>query len=204
MDKLEKIKKGLFVWSSSLILIFAVYKFVELIIYFNFKYFLDYLPSLLYYGSMIALGICLAARKNSLPVSISLSIIAIIEGYWMVMSIISLVKSDQLFSLYGFIWVILYLLRLVIPVVLALVSFAEWKKIWNKFKVMWIVPAIGTLIYFIIYLAYYVIGYIGYDLSSLFLSLGIELLYYIGIILLALTFANLDNLQKLLNKTKGL
>lgn len=204
MDNLEKIKKGLFVWSSSLILIFAVYKFVELIIYFNFKYFFDYLPSLLYYGSMIALGICLAARKNSLPVSISLSIIAIIEGYWMVMSIISLVKSDQLFSFYGFIWVILYLLRLVIPVVLALVSFAEWKKIWNKFKVMWIVPAIGTLIYFIIYLAYYVIGYIGYDLSSLFLSLGIELLYYIGIILLALTFANLDSLQKLLNKTKGL
>lgn len=204
MDNLEKIKKGLFVWSSSLILIFAVYKFVELIIYFNFKYFLDYLPSLLYYGSMIALGICLAARKNSLPVSISLSIIAILEGYWMVMSIISLVKSDQLFSFYGFIWVILYLLRLVIPVVLALVSFAEWKKIWNKFKVMWIVPAIGTSIYFIIYLAYYVIGYIGYDLSSLFLSLGIELLYYIGIILLALTFANLDSLQKLLNKTKGL
>ena len=69
---------------------------------------------------------------------------------------------------------------------------------------MWVIPATGTIIYFIIYLAYYVIGYIGYDLSSLFLSLGIELLYYIGIILLSLTFANLEKIQKLLEKTKGL
>ena len=43
MEKLDKLKKGLFVWSSSLILIFAVYKFVELIIYFDFEYFLSYL-----------------------------------------------------------------------------------------------------------------------------------------------------------------
>ena len=45
MEKFDKLKKGLFVWSSSLILIFAVYKFVELIIYFDFEYFLNYLPS---------------------------------------------------------------------------------------------------------------------------------------------------------------
>lgn len=204
MEKLENLKKGLFVWSSSLILIFAVYKFVELIIYFDFEYFLNYLPSLVYYGAMIFLGIFLAARKNSLPISISLLIIALIEGYWMIMSIISLVKSDQLFSFYGFIWVILYVLRLISPTFLAIISFADWKKIWSKFKKLWVVPAIGTFIYFIIYLAYYVIGYIGYDLSNLFLSLGIELLYYIGFVMFALTFANLENLQKLLNKTKGL
>lgn len=204
MEKLDKLKKGLFVWASSLILIFAVYKFVELIIYFDFEYFLNYLPSLVYYGAMIALGIFLAARKNSLPISISLLIIALIEGYWMVMSVISLVKSDQLFSFYGFIWVILYVLRLISPTMLAVISFADWKKIWDKIKKLWIIPAVGTFVYFIIYLAYYVVGYIGYDLSNLFLSLGIELLYYIGFVMFTLTFANLDNLQKLLNKTKGL
>lgn len=204
MEKLDKLKKGLFVWSSSLILIFAVYKFVELIIYFDFEYFLNYLPSLVYYGAMIALGIFLAARKNSLPISISLLIIALVEGYWMVMSVISLVKSDQLFSFYGFIWVILYVLRLISPTMLAVISFADWKKIWDKIKKLWVIPAVGTLVYFIIYLAYYVVGYIGYDLSNLFLSLGIELLYYIGFVMFTLTFANLDNLQKLLNKTKGL
>lgn len=204
MEKLDKLKKGLFVWSSSLILIFAVYKFVELIIYFDFEYFLNYLPSLVYYGAMIALGIFLAARKNSLPISISLLIIALVEGYWMVMSVISLVKSDQLFSFYGFIWVILYVLRLISPTMLAVISFADWKKIWDKIKKLWVIPAVGTLVYFIIYLAYYVVGYIGYDLSNLFLSLGIELLYYIGFVMFTLTFANLDNLQNLLNKTKGL
>ena len=204
MEKLDKLKKGLFVWSSSLILIFAVYKFVELIIYFDFEYFLNYLPSLVYYGAMIALGIFLAARKNSLPISISLLIIALVEGYWMVMSVISLVKSDQLFSFYGFIWVILYVLRLISPTTLAIISFADWKKIWDKIKKLWVIPAVGTFVYFIIYLAYYVVGYIGYDLSNLFLSLGIELLYYIGFVMFTLTFANLDNLQKLLNKTKGL
>lgn len=204
MEKLDKLKKGLFVWSSSLILIFAVYKFVELIIYFDFEYFLNYLPSLVYYGAMIALGIFLAARKNSLPISISLLIIALVEGYWMVMSVISLVKSDQLFSFYGFIWVILYVLRLISPTMLAVISFADWKKIWDKIKKLWVIPAVGTFVYFIIYLAYYVVGYIGYDLSNLFLSLGIELLYYIGFVMFTLTFANLDNLQKLLNKTKGL
>ena len=204
MEKLDKLKKGLFVWSSSLILIFAVYKFVELIIYFDFEYFLNYLPSLVYYGAMIALGIFLAARKNSLPISISLLIIALVEGYWMVMSVISLVKSDQLFSFYGFIWVILYVLRLISPTMLAVISFADWKKIWDKIKKLWVIPAVGTLVYFIIYLAYYVVGYIGYDLSNLFLSLGIELLYYIGFVMFTLTFANLDNLQILLNKTKGL
>ena len=118
MENLEKLKKGLFFWSSSLILVFAVYKFVELIIYFDFEYFLNYLPSLIYYGAMIFLGIFLAGRKNSLPVSIFLFIIAIIEGYWMIMSIISLVKSDQLFSFYGFIWTILYVLWLVSPTLL--------------------------------------------------------------------------------------
>ena len=204
MEKLDKLKKGLFVWSSSLILIFAVYKFVELIIYFDFEYFLNYLPSLVYYGAMIALGIFLAARKNSLPISISLLIIALVEGYWMVMSVISLVKSDQLFSFYGFIWVILYVLRLISPTTLAIISFADWKKIWDKIKKLWVIPAVGTLVYFIIYLAYYVVGYIGYDLSNLFLSLGIELLYYFGFVMFTLTFANLDNLQNLLNKTKGL
>ncbi|MBO5121488.1 MAG: hypothetical protein J6C28_07390 [Bacilli bacterium] len=204
MEKLDKLKKGLFVWSSSLILIFAVYKFVELIIYFDFEYFLNYLPSLVYYGAMIALGIFLAARKNSLPISISLLIIALVEGYWMVMSVISLVKSDQLFSFYGFIWVILYVLRLISPTMLAVISFADWKKIWDKIKKLWVIPAVGTFVYFIIYLAYYVVGYIGYDLSNLFLSLGIELLYYIGFVMFTLTFANLDNLKKLLNKTKGL
>lgn len=204
MENLENLKKGLFVWSSSLVLIFAVYKFVELIIYFNFEYFLDYLPSLVYYGAIIALGICLAARKNSLPVSISLLIVSIIEGYWMVMSIISLVKSEQLLSFYGFIWVILYVLRLIAPITLTIVSFADWKKIWSKFRKMWFIPAITTFVYFVIYLCYYVIGYMGYDLSSLFLSLGIELLYYIGFILFALTFANLEKVQKLLDKTKGL
>ena len=204
MEKLDKLKKGLFVWSSSLILIFAVYKFVELIIYFDFEYFLNYLPSLVYYGAMIALGIFLAARKNSLPISISLLIIALVEGYWMVMSVISLVKSDQLFSFYGFIWVILYVLRLISPTMLAVISFVDWKKIWDKIKKLWVIPAVGTFVYFIIYLAYYVVGYIGYDLSNLFLSLGIELLYYIGFVMFTLTFANLDNLQKLLNKTKGL
>lgn len=201
---MEKLKKGLFVWSSSLILIFALYKFIELIIYFDFKYFLDYLPSLVYYGAMIVLGIFLARKKNSLPVSITLLIISLIEGYWSIMSIISLIKSDQLLSLYGFVWGILYLLRLIIPVVLTFISFIDWKSIGNKLKEMWIIPAAGTFIYFIIYLAYYVIGYIGYDLSSLFLSLGIELLYYIGIILLSLTFSNLEKIQKLLEKTKGL
>lgn len=201
---MEKIKKGLFVWSSSLILVFAVYKFVELVIYFDFEYFLSYLPSLVYYGAMIGLGIFLAARKNSLPISICLLIIALIEGYWMVMSIISLVKSEQLFSFYGFIWVILYVLRLISPTLLAIISFADWKNIWNKIKKMWIIPAATTFVYFIIYLAYYVIGYIGYDLSNLFLSLGIELVYYIGFVLFALTFANPEKLNKLLNKTKGL
>lgn len=201
---MEKLKKGLFVWSSSLILIFALYKFIELIIYFDFKYFMDYLPSLVYYGSMLVLGIFLARRKNSLPVSITLLIISLIEGYWSIMSIISLIKSDRLLSLYGFVWGILYLLRLIIPVILTFISFIDWKKVWSKLNVMWVIPATGTFIYFIIYLAYYVIGYIGYDLSSLFLSLGIELLYYIGIILLSLTFANLEKIQKLLEKTKGL
>ena len=201
---MEKLKKGLFVWSSSLILIFALYKFIELIIYFDFKYFMDYLPSLVYYGSMLVLGIFLAGKKNSLPVSITLLIISLIEGYWSIMSIISLIKSDQLLSLYGFVWGILYLLRLIIPVILTFISFIDWKKVWSKLNVMWVIPATGTIIYFIIYLAYYVIGYIGYDLSSLFLSLGIELLYYIGIILLSLTFANLEKIQKLLEKTKGL
>ena len=201
---MEKLKKGLFVWSSSLILIFALYKFIELIIYFDFKYFMDYLPSLVYYGSMLVLGIFLARKKNSLPVSITLLIISLIEGYWSIMSIISLIKSDQLLSLYGFVWGILYLLRLIIPVILTFISFIDWKKVWSKLNVMRVIPATGTIIYFIIYLAYYVIGYIGYDLSSLFLSLGIELLYYIGIILLSLTFANLEKIQKLLEKTKGL
>lgn len=201
---MEKLKKGLFVWSSSLILIFALYKFIELIIYFDFKYFMDYLPSLVYYGSMLVLGIFLAGKKNSLPVSITLLIISLIEGYWSIMSIISLIKSDRLLSLYGFVWGILYLLRLIIPVILTFISFIDWKKVWSKLNVMWVIPATGTIIYFIIYLAYYVIGYIGYDLSSLFLSLGIELLYYIGIILLSLTFANLEKIQKLLEKTKGL
>ena len=87
---------------------------------------------------------------------------------------------------------------------LAVISFADWKKILDKIKKLWVIPAVGTLVYFIIYLAYYVVGYIGYDLSNLFLSLGIELLYYIGFVMFTLTFANLDNLQKLLNKTKGL
>lgn len=201
---MEKLKKGLFVWSSSLILIFALYKFIELIIYFDFKYFMDYLPSLVYYGSMLVLGIFLAGKKNSLPVSITLLIISLIEGYWSIMSIISLIKSDRLLSLYGFVWGILYLLRLIIPVILTFISFIDWKKVWSKLNVMWVIPATGTIIYFIIYLAYYVIGYIGYDLSSLFLSLGIELLYYIGIILLSLTFANLEKIQRLLEKTKGL
>jgi hypothetical protein len=204
MENLEKLKKGLFFWSSSLILVFAVYKFVELIIYFDFEYFLNYLPSLIYYGAMIFLGIFLAGRKNSLPVSIFLLIIAIIEGYWMIMSIISLVKSDQLFSFYGFIWTILYVLRLVSPTLLSIISFADWKNIWVKLKKLWIIPTVATLIYFIIYLVYYVVGYIGYDLSNLFLSLGIELLYYIGFVMFALTFANLEKIQKLLDKTKGL
>lgn len=120
------------------------------------------------------------------------------------MSIISLVKSDQLFSFYGFIWTILYVLRLVSPTLLSIISFADWKNIWVKLKKLWIIPTVATLIYFIIYLVYYVVGYIGYDLSNLFLSLGIELLYYIGFVMFALTFANLEKIQKLLDKTKGL
>lgn len=201
---MEKFKKGLFVWSSSLILIFAVYKFVELIIYSNFESFLHYLPSFIYFGAIIMLGICLAARKNSLPVSISFLIISLIEGYWMVMSIISLVKSDQLLSFYGFVWVILYVLRLISPALMTVVSFADWKNIWTKVRKLWVIPALGTALYFVIYLCYYVVGFFGYDLSNLFLSLGIELLYYVGFVLFTLTFCNEEKLKKLLEKTKGL
>ena len=204
MGKLEKFKKGLFVWSSSLLLVFAVYKFVELIIYFDFEFILDYLPSFVYYGAIIALGICLAGRKNSLPACICLLIISLIEGYWMIMSIFTLVKSERLFSLYGIVWFILYTIRLISPVMLTIVSFADWKNILVKVKKLWFIPAGLTFLYFIIYLAYYVIGYIGYDLTSLFLSLGIELLYYIGFVLFSASFADSEKLNKLLNKTKGL
>ena len=201
---MEKLKKGLFVWSSSLILIFAIYRFIELFFYFDFKYILDYLPSIVYYGAIIAFGICLAARKNSLPICISLLIISLIEGYWMITSISYLIKSEQLLSIYGIVWAILYILKFISPVFLTVISFADLKNILGKVRKLWIVPAALVFLYFVIYLAYYIIVYIGYDLSSLLLSSGIELLYYIGFVMFALSFADLEKLKNVLDTTKGL
>lgn len=196
MEMIENKKKGLYLGASIMILVYAIYKLVELLLYFDVEYLASYIPSFILYVALIVLGILLIKKKNSLVVSIVIGIIALVEGYWYVRGIIDYFKYGH-FSLFD---LIVDTLRVGGPVFLTLISFADVKNKWPKLRNLWFVPMIASSSYLILFLLFYVVNYFGYDLANLFNSVAIEVFYLGGLVLYSLTLGNIDKITNLFKK----
>ena len=196
MEMFENKKKGLYLGASIMVLVYAIYKLVELLLYFDFKYLVSYLPSFILYVALIVLGVLLIKKKNTLVVSIMIGVVTLVEGYWFVRGIINYIKYEH----FSFFNLILDILRVSGPVFLTLISFADAKNKWPKLRNLWFVPMIASSAYLILFLLFYVVNYFGYDLANIFNSVAIEIFYLGGLVVYSLTLGNVEKITNLFKK----